>query len=73
MDIDTLPIIDVTNGVDPNNLKWRTNSALYDAVNERYVEMQEFMNSVRINRMSTHLTFNGTKFRVLIDKLKATD
>ena len=66
MDIE-LPILDITNGVDPANTRWRTNKELYNNLTSRYDEMVEFMKTLGIKRMSTHLMVGGTEYRVLID------
>lgn len=65
-----IPVLEITGGVDPSNIKWRTNPGLYNALCERFTKMTKFMKLLRLDTMSTHLVFNGTEFRVLIDNKK---
>ena len=72
LDIYSMPLLDISGGVDPGNMQWRTNQALYQALCDRSTQMSKFMKTLCLKKMSTHLTFNGTKYRVLIDNTPTT-
>lgn len=64
---ENIPVLDITNGVDPSNSQWRTKKEFFKNVTTRHTEMTEFMKTLGIKRLSTHLTYGGNEYRVLID------
>lgn len=65
-----LPILDISNGIDPTNIMYRLDTVLQAKLKNRYDEQMKFMVQHKLQRMSTQLPHREIKYRVLIDRNK---
>lgn len=66
---ETLPIIDISGGIDPSNPILAENPNFLAQITQRYKDMTLFMQKTSVKKMTTQITeeISGTIYKVVID------